>query len=110
MLARTVARVDDRHRAHRRGAAGRALLAMTQHDHVGVSADDADGVLERFPLCSRGELTCVVGSHRAAPETQHRRLEGEAGPGRRFVEQRGHHLTGKATDEVMGFPLDLIGA
>src|SRR5207244_12596068 len=42
MLARTVARVDDRHRAHRRGAAGRAPLALTQHEAVAGSAADAD--------------------------------------------------------------------
>ena len=50
VLARAVTRVDDWHRAHRCSALGGAFLFMPHHNDVGVSADDADRVLERLAL------------------------------------------------------------
>ena len=46
MLARPVARIDDRDVADRGRSPGRAFFAVAHDDHVRVAADDADGVLE----------------------------------------------------------------
>ncbi len=46
MVARAVPRADDRHRRDPRRPVDRSGLGMTQHDGVGVAADDPNRVLE----------------------------------------------------------------
>src|SRR5437879_1151035 len=110
MLARSIARVDDWHRAHGGGAPGRALFVVPEHDDVGVTTDDSNGVLECLALGRRRELARVVGADRVTTQAEHRRLERKTGACRWFVEQRGHHLPVETAGEMMGLTLYLFCA
>ena len=110
VLAGPVPGVDHGDAADRGRAPGRALFAVAEHDHVRVSADDPDRVLERLALGGRRELARVVGPHGLAAQPKHRRLEGQAGSRRGFVEEGRHHLAGHAADKALGLALDLVSA
>ena len=90
MLAGAVAGVDHRHRGDLRRAGRRALLGVAEHDTVGVTADDADRVLQGLPFDRRREVAGVLGPDHQAAHSQHRGLEAEPGAGAGLVEDRCH--------------------
>ena len=52
----TVAGVDDGYGCYLAGILGCSFDVMAHGNHVGIVADHEDGVLERFALCSTGNL------------------------------------------------------
>ena len=110
MLARAIACVDDRDRAHGGGPPGGALLVVAKDDHVGVAADDADRVLQGLALRRGGELARIVRAHGLPAQAQHRRLERKPGARGGLVEKRRHHLSGEPSHEPVRLALDLFRA
>ena len=96
MFARTVTGVHHRDRRNGRRARRRALLVVAQHDHVGVRRHHADGVLERLALDGAGERARGLRPDHGSPEAEHRRLEAQACPRARFVEERRHDAVRQA--------------
>src|SRR2546430_4186195 len=45
-------------------------LPISEHDHVGIAADDPDGVLEGLALGCRRKLASVVGAYGATAQAQ----------------------------------------
>src|SRR5439155_17308267 len=79
MLARPVARVDDRLLRELRGEARGAFVRMAEDDRVAVRLDHANRVREGLPLLDRGALRAAE-SQGTPTEPRHRALEREPGP------------------------------
>ncbi len=90
VLARAIAAVDDRHVGGAREFGDRALLRMPHHDRIGIAADDAAGVVDRFALGHRRKGEARGVAHRAAQPAE-RRAEAHAGARAGFEEQIGQH-------------------
>ena len=82
-----VARVDDGDASIHRGPERGAFFGVAHGDDVGIVADDAGRVGHRLALAGARKLgPCKA--QRLAAEAEHGRLEGEAGAGAGFIEQR----------------------
>src|SRR5699024_6540161 len=86
VLMTAVTGVDDRDGGVMRGTSGSAFLGMTHCGDVCIARNNANGVGNRFTLGSRGRIRARETEYRTA-EVEHSSLEGQAGTGRRLIEQ-----------------------
>src|SRR3954452_8760183 len=91
MLANhTVASIDHRHRRDFGSSTGPAFLVMPNHDHIGVTANDPNGVLNLLAFNFGGEHLGLLGGEHTAAQSVHRSFEAEAGASGRRIEESGH--------------------
>src|SRR5438067_5499234 len=86
MIPGPVSGVDDRHGRDPSRPLGGTDLGMTKDDPIRIATDDADGVLQRFPLGRGRGMGRVLGTQDLSAEPVHGGLEGKPRPGARLVE------------------------
>src|SRR5690348_14507722 len=87
----TVAGIDHWHRREFSSSARAAFLVMPNYDHIAVTANDANGVLNLLAFNFGGEHPRLLGGEHTAAQPVHRSFEAEAGASRRRVEESGHN-------------------
>ena len=100
VFAGAVARVDDRHADALGKLRDRASFRVTHDDSVGIAADNARGVFQRFAFGKRGEGE-AGGVADAAAQAREGGVEADAGAGAGFKEQVGHDRAVKGVAAVL---------
>src|SRR3954470_5589444 len=71
--------IDYRHRRDFSRARGSSCLMMANDDDVAVAADDANRILDLLGFNFRRKRARMFSGEHAAPQSMHRRFEGEPG-------------------------------